>query len=282
MDIDGLGEKQVATLLDRGLVRVAGDFYRLTEDQLTALDGYGEVSARNLVASIQASQDRPFGIVLFALDRGRRLCHRPQPRGPVPHDRRPAGRHARADRRRPASARSAQLDPDQLADEQMRALIADLQRSGCGSSRRSRRPARACSATRRSCSPARCRTSRASRRRSGSWPPGARSPARVAQDFVPGRGRGAGLEAGEGREARGAGDRRGRAGGAARGTGRRRRRRAGVRRAAILLVILAAGCGGSSERRDAQDATRPRARSRPSSGPGPPPRAASGSGRAWS
>jgi len=67
MDIDGLGEKQVATLLERGLIRTAGDFYRLREEQLTQLDGYGEVSARNLVAAIQASKEQPFGIVLFAL-----------------------------------------------------------------------------------------------------------------------------------------------------------------------------------------------------------------------
>ena len=67
MDMDGLGEKQVATLLEHKLVRTAGDLYRLTEEQLTQLDGYGEVSARNLVASVQASREQPFGIVLFAL-----------------------------------------------------------------------------------------------------------------------------------------------------------------------------------------------------------------------
>jgi DNA ligase (NAD+) len=67
MDIDGLGEKQVATFLQNGLIRTAGDFYRLTEEQLTALEGYGEVSARNLVSAIRASRDRPFGIVLFAI-----------------------------------------------------------------------------------------------------------------------------------------------------------------------------------------------------------------------
>jgi DNA ligase (NAD+) len=67
MDIDGLGEKQVATLQDAELVRTAGDFYRLTEEQLVELEGYGQVSARNLVAAIQASKDQPFRIVLFAL-----------------------------------------------------------------------------------------------------------------------------------------------------------------------------------------------------------------------
>jgi DNA ligase (NAD+) len=67
MDIDGLGEKQVASFQELGLVRTAGDFYRLTEEQLVALEGFGEVSARNLLAGIEASKQRAFGRVLFAL-----------------------------------------------------------------------------------------------------------------------------------------------------------------------------------------------------------------------
>jgi DNA ligase (NAD+) len=67
MDIDGLGEKQVAMLQERGLVRTAGDFYRLTEEQLLELDGFGELSAKNLIAALEASKERPFARVLFAL-----------------------------------------------------------------------------------------------------------------------------------------------------------------------------------------------------------------------
>jgi DNA ligase (NAD+) len=67
MDIDGLGEKQVAALQQRGLIRTAADLYRLTEEQLTELEGYGEVSARNTLAAIDASRERPFGRVLFAI-----------------------------------------------------------------------------------------------------------------------------------------------------------------------------------------------------------------------
>ena len=132
MDIDGLGEKQVATFLERGLVRTAGDFYRLTEEQLRELEGYGEVSARNLVASIQASKDRPFGIVLFAIGiegvgyvTGRNL----------------AAQFRSIDALLDATPEQiaetpgigpivAQLIHDQLADEQMRALIDDLRQLG--------------------------------------------------------------------------------------------------------------------------------------------------------
>jgi DNA ligase (NAD+) len=67
MDVDGIGEKQVTVLMERGLVRTAADFYRLTEQQLVELERFGEVSARNAVAAIEASKQRPFGRVLFAI-----------------------------------------------------------------------------------------------------------------------------------------------------------------------------------------------------------------------
>jgi DNA ligase (NAD+) len=67
MDIDGLGEKQVAQLQERGLVRTAADFYRLTAEQLLELDGFGELSVHNLLAALEASKQRAFARVLFAL-----------------------------------------------------------------------------------------------------------------------------------------------------------------------------------------------------------------------
>jgi len=67
MDIDGLGEKQVALLQQQGLVQSAADFYRLTQEQLIELEGFAEMSARNLLDAIEASKQRPFARVLFAL-----------------------------------------------------------------------------------------------------------------------------------------------------------------------------------------------------------------------
>lgn len=67
MDVDGLGETLVARLMQAGLVRTAGDFYRLTPEVLTALEGFGQVSADRLVAAVQASKERPFSRVLFAI-----------------------------------------------------------------------------------------------------------------------------------------------------------------------------------------------------------------------
>ncbi len=67
MDIDGLGEKQVDQLQKRGLVQTAADFYRLSEEQLIELEGFGAISASKLLAAIAASKERPFARVLFAL-----------------------------------------------------------------------------------------------------------------------------------------------------------------------------------------------------------------------
>jgi DNA ligase (NAD+) len=67
MDIEGLGEKQVAALQERGLLRTADDIYRLREQDLIELEGFGELSVRNLLAAIEASKQQPFSRVLFAL-----------------------------------------------------------------------------------------------------------------------------------------------------------------------------------------------------------------------
>jgi DNA ligase (NAD+) len=67
MDIDGLGEKQAMRFLQEGLIADVADIYELDEEQLTALERFGELSARNLVAAINASRSRPFKRVLYAL-----------------------------------------------------------------------------------------------------------------------------------------------------------------------------------------------------------------------
>ena len=67
MDIDGVGEKQVSHFLEVGLIVNAAGLYDLTVEQLEALDRVGETSARNMVAAIEASKERPFGRVLFAV-----------------------------------------------------------------------------------------------------------------------------------------------------------------------------------------------------------------------
>lgn len=67
MDIDGLGEAIVDQLLARGLVRSPADLYRLTVEQLEALDRMGRKSAENLVAAIDGSRRQPLPRVIGAL-----------------------------------------------------------------------------------------------------------------------------------------------------------------------------------------------------------------------
>ena len=67
MDIEGLGEKQAQRFLEDGLITDVADIYELREERLAELEGFGEVSARNLLAAIDASRGRPFKRVLYAL-----------------------------------------------------------------------------------------------------------------------------------------------------------------------------------------------------------------------
>ena len=67
MDIEGLGSKQVAALLDAGLVREMPDIYALTKEQMAAMERMGEKSAENLITAIAASKHRPLPNIISAL-----------------------------------------------------------------------------------------------------------------------------------------------------------------------------------------------------------------------
>jgi DNA ligase (NAD+) len=132
MDIDGLGEKQVATLMERGIVKTAGDFYRLSEEQLVELDGFGEVSARKLLAALEQSKQRPFARVLFALGieevgevTGRNLAQRFRT-----IDALIAASPEEIEQTHGVGEKMAASIHEQLHDERMQALIADLRALG--------------------------------------------------------------------------------------------------------------------------------------------------------
>jgi DNA ligase (NAD+) len=57
----------VVQLIERGLLKRRGDFYRLTVEDLESLDRYARKSAENLYASIQKSRHRPLARVVNAL-----------------------------------------------------------------------------------------------------------------------------------------------------------------------------------------------------------------------
>jgi DNA ligase (NAD+) len=67
MDIRGLGERTAAQLMETGLVRDVADLYRLSAHDLMRLEGFADISARNLVDAIAASKQQPLSRLLFAL-----------------------------------------------------------------------------------------------------------------------------------------------------------------------------------------------------------------------
>jgi len=132
MDIDGLGEKQVHQLQHAGLVSTAADLYRLSAEQLTALEGYGEISANRTVQNIADSRQRPFGRLLFAVGleevgfvTGRNLAQRFRS-----IDALLAAGEEEILQTSGVGPKMAQRIHEQLADEQMLALIADLRSEG--------------------------------------------------------------------------------------------------------------------------------------------------------
>ena len=107
MDIDGLGEKQVALLQEHGLVQHGRRL--LPADRGAAARARG---LRRALGAQPARGDRGLQAAAVraravrARDRGGRRGHRPQPGPALPRHRRAAGGHARGDRARPrASAR---------------------------------------------------------------------------------------------------------------------------------------------------------------------------------
>jgi DNA ligase (NAD+) len=67
LEIEGLGEKNAYRFLDEGLITDAASIYELTAERVAELEGFGEISARNLIEEIDGSKEKPFGRVLYAL-----------------------------------------------------------------------------------------------------------------------------------------------------------------------------------------------------------------------
>lgn len=67
MDIDGLGEKIVAQLIEAGLVGDVADIYTLDKPGLLGLEKFAEKKAQNLLDAIAASRQRPLERLLIGL-----------------------------------------------------------------------------------------------------------------------------------------------------------------------------------------------------------------------
>jgi DNA ligase (NAD+) len=72
-DIEGLGDKQIELFFKEGVIRIAADIFTLAardgqgRPPLSEWEGFGEVSARNLFAAIEARRRIPFNRFLYAL-----------------------------------------------------------------------------------------------------------------------------------------------------------------------------------------------------------------------
>jgi DNA ligase (NAD+) len=67
MNIDGLGDKIVDQLVDKGLVKDVADLYALKEDDVAALDRMAEKSAQNLLEEIEGSKKNSLARLIYAL-----------------------------------------------------------------------------------------------------------------------------------------------------------------------------------------------------------------------
>jgi DNA ligase (NAD+) len=67
LDINSVGDKLIAQLLESGLVHSTADLYDLTAEQLMQLDRTGQKSAEKVVAAIAASVTQPWSRVLYGL-----------------------------------------------------------------------------------------------------------------------------------------------------------------------------------------------------------------------
>lgn len=67
LNIEGLGEKIINQLVEKGNILSVSDIYRITKDQLLSLDGFGLKSAENLLESIKKSKKTTFSKFIYAL-----------------------------------------------------------------------------------------------------------------------------------------------------------------------------------------------------------------------
>ncbi len=67
MDIDGLGDKLVDQLVEKGIVKDVADLYSLKLDTLVDLERFAEKSAQNLLDEIERSKKNSLARLIYAL-----------------------------------------------------------------------------------------------------------------------------------------------------------------------------------------------------------------------
>jgi DNA ligase (NAD+) len=67
LDIEGLGEKTITIFLEKGLLQDLASIYTLKKADITPLEGFGELSADNLVTAIENTRTPPLHRFLYGL-----------------------------------------------------------------------------------------------------------------------------------------------------------------------------------------------------------------------
>lgn len=67
MDINNLGERTIDLLFQNGKVKTPADLYKLSYDDIYDLEGFKDLSTKNLLQGIESSKQAPFENVLFAI-----------------------------------------------------------------------------------------------------------------------------------------------------------------------------------------------------------------------
>jgi DNA ligase (NAD+) len=68
MDIEGLGDVLVDTLVENGMLKDVADIYKLTGEDISTLERKGEKTAAKLMSQIEASKDRGLQRLLYGID----------------------------------------------------------------------------------------------------------------------------------------------------------------------------------------------------------------------
>ena len=66
MDIEGLGPAVLEKLYENGLIKETADLYTLKFEDISALEGKGEKSAKNMLSAIEKSKENPLSRLIFA------------------------------------------------------------------------------------------------------------------------------------------------------------------------------------------------------------------------
>lgn len=66
MDIEGLGETILTTMVEKGLLKHPEDIYRLTAEDITSLDRMGAKSAQNILGAIERSKSNDLYRLIYA------------------------------------------------------------------------------------------------------------------------------------------------------------------------------------------------------------------------